>query len=47
METVAVSNVGAPVKLAIARSITRLATYSPSGCNPALRIHATDTPCEA
>ena len=28
METVAVSNVGAPVELAIARSITRLATYS-------------------
>jgi hypothetical protein len=42
-----IRNVGAPVEVAIARSITRLPTLSPCGCNPVLRIHATDTPCEA
>lgn len=41
METVAVSNAGAPVELTIARSITRPATYSPCGMQPR-RIHATD-----
>jgi hypothetical protein len=46
-ETIAASKVGAPVEVTIARSITRLPTLSPCGCNPVLRIHATDTPGEA
>lgn len=42
-----IRNVGAPVEVAIARSITRPPPLSPYGCNPVLRIHATDMRCEA
>lgn len=41
MEILAVGNFGASVEVVIARSTTRLPTYSPCGCNLAFCIHAT------